>query len=220
MKHSDLYSPSMKKFIFIFFLFLSASVYTQDKEKFSVAFNRNIETYFLAELFAVDYRKTNVSFENYKRTECRKYQPIVAETLKRYGYLKNSKIAKLTAILNDTLVSYGLGNDLLMAPLLYQKEFPTSDYSSAYTFTSNRFSEETQSVINSIIKKYIKELGEFYKSENLQLLPFGRGFHVTPYKIIKVLSVKPRRIKCFQYFALILSDSYYEEKAEEVGNIN
>ena len=40
----------------------------------------------------------------------------------------------------------------------------------AYKFTSNRFSQETQSAINSLIKKYIKELGEFYKSGNLQLL--------------------------------------------------
>ena len=61
-----------------------------------------------------------------------------------------------------------MGNDLLMAPLLYQKEFPTSDYSSGYKFTDNRFSEGTQSVISSLIKKYIKELGEFYKSGNIQ----------------------------------------------------
>ena len=160
----------MKKTMLLSFLFLSGSVFSQHKEKFSVTYNRNIESYFLAELFAVDFRKTNVSFENYKRTECRKYQPIIAETLKAYGYLKNSTIAKLTATLNDTLVSYGLGNDLLMAPLLDQKEFPTSDYSSAYKFTSNRFSEETLSAINWLIKKYIKELGEFYKAENIQLL--------------------------------------------------
>ena len=84
----------MKKATFLFFLF-SASVFAQDKEKFSVTYNRNIESYFLAELFAVDYRKTNKSFEEYKRTECRKYQPIIAETLKKYDYLKKSKIAKL-----------------------------------------------------------------------------------------------------------------------------
>ena len=69
-----------------------------------------------------------------------------------------------------------MGNDLLKAPLLYQKEFPTSDYSSAYKFTSNRFSEETQSVINSLIKKYIKELGEFYKSGNFAV-PAGFSRH-------------------------------------------
>ena len=160
----------MKTSTLLFSLFLSLSVFSQTKEKFSVTYNRNIETYFLAELFAVNYRRTNKSFEQYKKTECRKYQPLIAETLKTYGYLKNSKIAKLTAVLNDSLVSYGMGNDLLMAPLLYLKEFPTSDYNSGYKFISNRFSEETLTVINSIIKKYIKELGEFYKSENLQHL--------------------------------------------------
>jgi Domain of unknown function (DUF4932) len=165
-----IYMTIYEKSHIIIVIFFSVSVFAQDKEKFSVTYNRNIETYFLAELFAVDYRKTNTSFEKYKRTECRKYQPLIAESLKRYGYLKNSKIAKLTAIVNDTLVSYGMGNDLLMAPLLYQKEFPTSDYSSTYKFASNRFSEETLSAVNSLIKKYIKELGEFYKSGNIQLL--------------------------------------------------
>ena len=120
---------------FFIFLFLPVCVFAQHKEKFSVTYNRNVETYFLAELFAVDYRKTNISFEKYKKTECRKYQPIIEETLKKYDYLKKSKIAKLTAELNDTLVSYGMGNDLLMAPLLYQKEFPTSNYNSAVCYS-------------------------------------------------------------------------------------
>ena len=65
----------MRKSIFISFLFLTLSVFAQDKENFSVTYNRNIETYFLAELFAVDYRKTNTSFENYKELNSENINP-------------------------------------------------------------------------------------------------------------------------------------------------
>jgi hypothetical protein len=146
------YGNYEKSQVIIFFTSFSFC-FAQYKEKFSVTYNRNIESYFLAELLAVDYRKTNRSFEAYKRTECRKYQPIIEETIKKYGYLKKSGIAKLTAALNATLGYYGMGNDALMAPLLYQKEFPASDYNSGYKFKDNHLSAEKQSVIDSIIKK-------------------------------------------------------------------
>ena len=159
-----------KKVTLLLFVFYPLTVSAQDKEKFSVTWNRNIETYFLAELFAVDYRRTNRSFEEYKRSECRKYQPLIEQTLTRFGYLKTSKIAKLTALLNDTLVYYGIGNDVMMAPLLYQKEFPSNDFRSGYKFENNHLSAASQLIICSIIKKYIKELRSFYTSQNIQQL--------------------------------------------------
>lgn len=158
----------MKNLILPFFLFFSILVLAQAKQNFSVGYNKNIETYFLAELLAVDHRKTNKSFEEYKRNECRKYQPTIEETLQKHFYLKNNYIGKLTAALNDTLLFYGMGNDLMMEPLLYQKEFPTNDYYSPYSFSSSHLNEKQEAIVNSQIKDYIKILGEFYKSENLQ----------------------------------------------------
>lgn len=161
-------------------MFFSISVLAQTKQVFSVGYNKNIEIYFLAELLAVEYRRTNKSFEEYKKNECRKYQPIIEETLQKYFYLKNNNIGKLTATLNDTLLFYGMGNDVMMEPLLYQKEFPTDDYFSLYSFRSSHLNEKQEAIINSLIKHYIKALGDFYKSENLQNLfkayqPFYNG---------------------------------------------
>ena len=98
----------MKPGRLLFFLLFSVSVFAQHKDKFSVGYNKSIESYFLAELLAVEYRKTNTSFEEYKKKECRKYQPLIEEILDKHSYLKKFRIAKLTAELNDTLVSYGM----------------------------------------------------------------------------------------------------------------
>jgi Domain of unknown function (DUF4932) len=170
----------MKKLLLSFFLFFSLSALARTNQVFSIGYNKNVETYFLAELLAVDYRRTNKSFEEYKRNECRKYQPTIEETLQKYSYLKNNKIAKLTATLNDTLLFYGLGNDVMMEPLLCQTEFPTNNYSSSYSFRSSHLPEKPEAIVNSLIKHYIKALGEFYESENLEDLfknyqPFYNG---------------------------------------------
>ncbi|MEJ7822939.1 MAG: hypothetical protein WKF85_11485 [Chitinophagaceae bacterium] len=79
----------MKNLILSIFVFFSITVLAQTKQKFSVGYNKNVETYFLAELLAVDYRITNKSFEEYKKIECRKYQPAIEETLQKYVYQKN-----------------------------------------------------------------------------------------------------------------------------------
>lgn len=158
----------MKKLIFPFFLFISISVSAQTIQNFSVSYNKNIKTYFLAELLAVDYRKSNKSFEEYKRNECRKYQPVIEEILEKYSYLKNNSIGKLTAALNDTLLFYGMGNDVMMEPLLYQKEFSKDNYSLAYPARGSRPVKKQEVIIDSLIQEYIKALSEFYKSENLQ----------------------------------------------------
>ncbi|MBV8327427.1 hypothetical protein [Chryseobacterium sp.] len=61
----------MRKIFIVFASLAFTSGFTQEKKaKFSVSYNRNIETYFLAEILSADHRKNNKDFELYKIKEC------------------------------------------------------------------------------------------------------------------------------------------------------
>ncbi|ASW73685.1 hypothetical protein IQ37_14905 [Chryseobacterium piperi] len=159
----------MKKILTFFLILFSTLSFSQKKpSKFIVSYNKNVETYFLAEILSADHRKVNKDFEAFKIKECSTYQPIVKRALEKYGNLNNSKIAKLTATINDTLIQkYGIGNDALMSPLLYHKEFPSSSWNEEYQFNSNSLTKEQNEEVTSLIKNYIVELHQFYVQENI-----------------------------------------------------
>ncbi|MBB6369897.1 DUF4932 domain-containing protein [Chryseobacterium shigense] len=159
----------MKKIVAVFAVFIFSLHFSQKKtSKFSVSHNRNIETYFLAEILSVEHRKNNKDFELYKIKECSVYQPIVKKAIDKYGSLKNSKIAVLTAEINDVLMEkYSSGNDVLMKPLLYHREFPADDWVNNYTFNDNKFTKKQNEEVTSLIRNYISELHHFYVKENI-----------------------------------------------------
>lgn len=135
--------------------------------KLKITYSKNIETYFLAELLSVDYRTKNKDWEAFKRRECAAYQPIVNAAIDELKHLESDDIALKTALLNDTLMSYGLGNDALMAPLLYHNEFPNKGYRAAYTLRSTSLNEQRQAEVNTLIRRYIEELNNFYRTKNV-----------------------------------------------------
>jgi hypothetical protein len=163
----------MKKIFAIFALFVFIFNFSQNNTskntlKFSVSYNKNIETYFLAEILAAEHRTINKDFELYKIKECSVYQPIVKKALEKYGSLKNSHIAIVTAEINDTLIQkYGLGNDILMKPLLYHQEFPLNGWINDYSFDFNNLTQEQNREVTLLIKNYISELQNFYIKENI-----------------------------------------------------
>lgn len=155
----------MKKISCFIISFLFAIVQAQ---KINITFSKNIETYFLAEILAADYRETNKEFELFKKKECSVYQPIVKKAIIEYDNPKNEKIARLTAEINDTfLKKYGFGNDVLMESLLTHEEFPSKKWKTDYHFTSNDHSAEQNNEITELIIKYVDELADFYKAENI-----------------------------------------------------
>lgn len=159
----------MKKIVAVFAVFIFTLHFSQKKtSKFSVSHNRNIETYFLAEILSAEHRKNNKDFELYKIKECSVYQPIVKKAIEKYGSLKNSKIAVLTAQINDVLMEkYSSGNDVLMKPLLYHREFPADGWVNTYSFNDNKFTKKQNEEVTSLIRNYISELHHFYVKENI-----------------------------------------------------
>ncbi|MDH6253707.1 hypothetical protein M2347_003434 [Chryseobacterium sp. H1D6B] len=159
----------MKNILVIFgLLFFTLSFSQKNTSKFSVSYSKNIDTYFLAEILSAEHRKINRDFELFKIKECSTYQPVVKQALEKYGHLKNSKIAYLTAQINDTLLEkYGIGNDAMMKPLLSHKEFPLKGWSDKYTFEKNTLTKAQNEEVTSLIKKYISELEQFYNQENV-----------------------------------------------------
>ncbi|MDN3693267.1 DUF4932 domain-containing protein [Chryseobacterium tructae] len=159
----------MKKVLFILVSLSSTLGFSQKKtSKFSVNYNKNIETYFLAEILSAEHRKNNKDFELYKIKECSVYQPIVNNALKKYEYLKDSNIAIETAKINDILMDkYGQGNDMLMTPLIYHQEFPATEWINDYQFSSNNLTEVQNKEITQLIKNYLSELSKFYTKENI-----------------------------------------------------
>ncbi|ASK29131.1 hypothetical protein CEY12_02975 [Chryseobacterium sp. T16E-39] len=159
----------MKNILTLFsILFFIQSFSQKNTSKFQVTYNRNIETYFLAEILSAEHRKINKDFELFKIKECSTYQPIVKRALAEYGKLNNSKIALLTAELNDRLIQkYGIGNDVMMKPLLYHSEFPSNEWINDYTFTSSTLTSEQEKEVTVLIKTYMAELRQFYISENI-----------------------------------------------------
>lgn len=159
----------MKKLLFILVSLSSTLSFSQKKSsKFSVSYNKNIETYFLAEILSTEHRKNNKDFELYKIKECSVYQPVVNKALKKYEHLKNSEIAILTAKINDVLIDkYGVFNDMLMNPLMYHQEFPATEWINDYQFTSNNLTKEQNKEVTELIKNYLSELSKFYTKENI-----------------------------------------------------
>ena len=159
----------MKK-IFVVFVSLSSifGFSQKNNSRFSVTYNKNIETYFLAEILSAEHRKNNKDFELHKIKECSVYQPIVKKALEKYERLKNSDIAVSTAKLNDILIEkYGSWNDILMTPLMYHKEFPATDWINDYKFENNNLTKEQNKEATDLIKNYLSELSKFYVKENI-----------------------------------------------------
>lgn len=159
----------MKKILFILVSLSSPLSFSQkNSTKFSVNYNKNIETYFLAEILSAEHRKNNKDFELYKIKECSVYQPIVNVALKKYAYLKDSDMAIATAKINDVLLEkYGSGNDILMKPLMYHKEFPATEWINDYQFSNNNLTAEQNKEVTQLIKNYLSELSKFYTKENI-----------------------------------------------------
>jgi Domain of unknown function (DUF4932) len=168
----------MRRFICLTILTLfSVTIFAQkSKEKFIVTYNKNLETYWLAQLLAAEVRpsRANKKYDGYPnfakelKEKHSAFQPVAFEVIKDYyEKLKKSKIAKLTAELNDQLLDDDIGDDVMMTPLLTQKEFPTNNYKTNFVYRNDNLSKEKVALINSLIKNYIKELGEFYKSEHI-----------------------------------------------------
>ncbi|AZA89322.1 Uncharacterised protein [Chryseobacterium nakagawai] len=159
----------MKKALFILVSLSSTFSFSQKKtSKFFVDYNKNVETYFLAEILSAEHRKNNKDFELYKIKECSVYQPIVNNVLKKYEHLKNSEIAVATAKINDILMEkYGSGNDVLMKPLMYHKEFPATEWINDYQFHNNNLTEKQNKEATQLIKNYLSELSKFYTKENI-----------------------------------------------------
>lgn len=159
----------MKKALLILVSLSSTFSFSQKRNsKFSVNYNKNIETYFLAEILSAEHRKNNKDFELYKIKECSAYQPIVSAVLKKYGHLKNSNIAIETAKINDVLNDkYSLWNDMLMNPLMNHKEFPATEWINDYQFSSNNLTAEQNKEVTQLIKNYLTDLSKFYLKENI-----------------------------------------------------
>lgn len=170
----------MKKILFILVSLTTVSAFSQKKSaKFSVHYNKNIETYFLAEILSAEHRKNNRDFEMYKIKECSAYQPIVNLALKKFAGLKNSNIAIETAKINDILLEkYGLGNDMLMNPLMHHKEFPATEWISDYQYSNNNLTAVQNKEITQLIKNYLSGLSKFYTEENVgQFFIENNGFY-------------------------------------------
>ncbi|MDY7396370.1 DUF4932 domain-containing protein [Aureibaculum sp. 2210JD6-5] len=147
--------------------FLTCKTKEQSIDKFDVDFNENVETYFLAEILSINHRKKNKQWEEYKLKTCKEYQPIVAKALQDYGNLSNHSIAIETAQLNDTLGSFGYGNDLMMGILLEQPEFKLTEKPNKFTFSSTNLENLQKVQLEKIISDYLTILYEFYQSESI-----------------------------------------------------
>lgn len=148
-------------------LFLSCQTVKNQPDKFSTDFNKNIETYFIAETLSIDHRKTNKQWEEYKLKTCKEYQPIVAKVLNDFGNLTQSEIAIETAKLNDTLGSFGYGNDVMMGILLEQPEFDLLQKPSGFKFSQTHLKNDKKIVLENIISDYLQVLYNFYQTENI-----------------------------------------------------
>ncbi|MCS3529057.1 DUF4932 domain-containing protein [Chryseobacterium sp. JUb7] len=170
----------MKKIASVFAVIIFTLSFSQkNTSKFSVTYNKNIETYFLAEILAAEHRRNNKDFELYKIKVCSAYQPVVKRALQKYSHLKNSDIAVSTAELNDVIMEkYGLGNDALMKSLLYYKEFPSEEWVAHYVFDYNNLTKEQNEAVTLLIKNYLLKLSKFYIHENLdQFFKENREFY-------------------------------------------
>ena len=153
--------------ILISFLSCKTETKKEQTNKFDANFNENVETYFLAEILSIDHRTKNKQWEEYKLKTCKEYQPIVLKALADYGDLLSKNIALETAKLNDTLGSYGYGNDLMMGILLEQPEFKLSKKPNGFTFSQTHLENDKKVQLEEIISNYIDSLYNFYQTENI-----------------------------------------------------
>ena len=151
----------------IFTLVLSCQTVKKQPDKFSSDFSKNIETYFLAEILSIDHRKTNKQWEEYKLKTCKEYQPIVAKALADFGNMIQSEIAIETAKLNDTLVSFGYGNDVMMEILLAQPEFDLLQKPSDFRFSQTHLKIDERILLENIISNYLQVIYDFYQTEKI-----------------------------------------------------
>lgn len=151
----------------ILIIFLSCQTENIQPDKFITDYNKNIETYFLAEILSIEHRETNKQWEEYKLKTCKEYQPIVAKALTDFGNLAENKIAIETAKLNDTLISFGYGNDVMMGILLEQPEFNFSKKPSDFKFSQTHLKGEQKKRLEQIISNYLQSLYAFYQAENI-----------------------------------------------------
>jgi hypothetical protein len=159
----------MRKLLILGIVTLFINCKTQERpiDKFNVDFNENVETYFLAEILSIDHRKKNKQWEEYKLKTCKEYQPIVAKVLQDFGNLSNQPIAIETAKLNDTLGSFGYGNDLMMGILLEQPEFNLAKKPNKFTFSRTNLENLQKVQLENIISDYLTTLYQFYQSQNI-----------------------------------------------------
>jgi len=85
-----------------------------------------------------------------------------------FGNLINHKISIETAKLNDTLGSFGYGNDVMMGILLEQPEFNLSKRISDFKFSHSHLKGEQKSQLELLISNYLKSLHHFYHIENVE----------------------------------------------------
>lgn len=159
----------MNRYLFlgVLTLFFSCETDKQKLDKFDADFSENIETYFLAEILSIEYRNKNKQWEEYKLQTVREYQPIVARALSDFGHLSTHNIALETAALNDTLISFGYGNDIMMGILLEQPEFSLSQNPNEFNFPQTHLERESKEHLENIISDYLKSLYDFYHFEDI-----------------------------------------------------
>lgn len=148
-------------------LFLSCQTVRKQSDKFSVKYNENIETYFLAEILSVEHRKTNKQWEEYKLKTCKEYQPIVSNALLDFKDLVNHEIAIETAKLNDTLVKLGYGTELMMEVLLHQPAFKSLKEINTFESQFYKLEGDRKIQLEDMISNYLKLLHNFYQTENI-----------------------------------------------------
>ncbi|MDO3695972.1 DUF4932 domain-containing protein [Wenyingzhuangia sp. chi5] len=151
----------------ILILLLSCQEVKKQPEKFTVTFNKNIETYFLAEILSINHIKTYKQWEEYKLKTCKSYQPIVDKALTAFDNLTQNKIAIETAKLHDTLISFGYGNDAMMEVLLEQPEFDLLQRPSDFKFSQTHLKGNKKKILENIISNYLQVLYNFYHTENI-----------------------------------------------------
>lgn len=139
-----------------------------EAEKFETSFNKNIETYFLAEILSIEHRRTNRQWEDYKLKVCREYQPIVARALSKFGNLTQHNFVIETAKLNDTLGSFGFGNDVMMGILLEQPELGSSKEPSYFKLSRTNLKEDRKNRFEQLISNYLDSLYDFYRTEDIE----------------------------------------------------
>ncbi|MAZ26219.1 MAG: hypothetical protein CL868_03960 [Cytophagaceae bacterium] len=166
--------------------FISCQKPQEQTSNFEVAYNVNVETYFLAELLAVKYRKTNSQWENHKLSTCQEYQPIVKLALNRFDTADNADFAKSTAIFCDTLVSYGYGNDIIMPILLQLPDFSKHKKPGKFKLPDLQMAPQKKKELTALISQYLDKLYQFYTQKNVgHFIKENLGFYTGAINEIK-----------------------------------